>query len=76
MTRPGSHQRFGRGQNAATLARHAGVDLKLVSEQLGHSTTRITEELHQHVVRAEHDRAAEQVLTLVPARSLSRETGS
>lgn len=61
---------------AATLARHAGVDLKLVSEQLGHSTTRITEELYQHVVRAEHDRAAEQVLTLLPPRGPARETGS
>lgn len=52
-----------------SLARRTAVDLKLVSEQLGHSTTRITEEQYQHAVRAEHDRAAEQVL-----RGLAGET--
>jgi integrase len=61
---------------AATLARQARIDLKMVSEQLGHSTTRITQDLYQHVVRAEHDRAAEQVLSLIPESNRSRKTGS
>jgi integrase len=34
---------------AATLALAAKVDAKIVSETLGHSTTRITEDLYQHV---------------------------
>ena len=34
---------------AATLALEAGIDIKIVSEQLGHSTTRITQDLYQHV---------------------------
>jgi integrase len=43
---------------AATLARRAGLDLKLVSEQLGHSTAAITADLYQHVLPEEHDEAA------------------
>jgi integrase len=61
---------------AASLARWSGADIKLVSEQLGHSTTRITEDLYSHVLLAEHDRMAEQVLSLIPASGASRETGS
>ncbi|MGH9015360.1 MAG: tyrosine-type recombinase/integrase [Acidimicrobiia bacterium] len=34
----------------ATLALQAGVDVKIVSERLGHSTTTITRDIYQHVL--------------------------
>lgn len=45
------------------MGRHAAASLLLevVSEQLGHSTTVITQNLDQHVPRAVHDGAAEAV---------------
>lgn len=60
---------------AATLGLEAGLDIKVVSDQLGHSTTRITQDLYTHVRRAVHDAAAEQVVALLPERA-RRETGS
>jgi integrase len=60
---------------AATLALAAKVDTKIVSEQLGHSTTRITEDLYQHVSVQMQIGAAETVVALLPARG-KRETGS
>jgi integrase len=53
---------------AATLARMAGLDVKLVSEQLGHSTTDITQNLYQHVLLVEHHDAAAKVVELLPRR--------
>jgi integrase len=61
---------------AATLALEAGVDIKIVSEQLGHSTTRITQDLYQHVRHQVHVDSAERVVDLLPARRGTRETGS
>ncbi len=61
---------------AATLALEAGLDVKIVSDQLGHSTTTITRDLYQHVRRAVHDEAAEKVLALLPARKATDRTGS
>jgi integrase len=61
---------------AATLALEAGVDVKIVSDQLGHSTTTITRDLYQHVRRAVHDQAAEAVVQLLPARPGDERTGS
>jgi integrase len=43
---------------AASIALESGIDIKVVSDQLGHSTTRITHDLYQHVVRRLHDEAA------------------
>jgi integrase len=60
---------------AATLALQAKVDTKIVSEQLGHSTTRITEDLYQHVSVQMQVGAAETVVALLPERR-KRETGS
>jgi integrase len=60
---------------AATLALEAGIDIKLVSDQFGHSTTTITRDLYQHVRRALHDEAAEKVVALLPARKSSQRTG-
>jgi integrase len=61
---------------AATLALEAGVDIKIVSEQLGHSTTRITEDLYQHVRHQVHSDSAEKVVNLLPSRKGAQETGS
>lgn len=62
---------------AATLYLEAGVDIRVVSERMGHSTTSITQNLYQHVRRVVHDRAAEAVVQLLPERRRSDErTGS
>ncbi len=50
---------------AASIALESGIDIKVVSDQLGHSTTRITHDLYQHVVRRLHDEAAERVAASV-----------
>lgn len=57
---------------AATLALEAGIDRKIVSTQLGHSTVRITEDLYTHVRQAVHDEAAETVLNLLPTKDKKR----
>jgi hypothetical protein len=47
-----------------------------VSEQLGHSTTRINEDLYQHVrVQVQID-AAETTVALLPDTKGARKTGS
>ena len=60
---------------AATLALQAKVDTKIVSQQLGHSTTRITEDLYQHVSVKMQIGAAETVVDLLPKHK-RRDTGS
>jgi integrase len=60
---------------AATLALEAKVDVKIVSEQLGHSSERITRGLYQHVSVQMQIGAVETVVALLPERR-SRETGS
>jgi len=60
---------------AATLGLEAGIDIKVMSDQLGHSTTRITEDLYTHVRMAVHDQAAEQIVSLI-AQHQRKETGS
>lgn len=50
---------------AATLAWESGVEARLVSDQLGHSSTAITLNTYTHVRRARHDEAAERVDRLV-----------
>ncbi|GGS87514.1 site-specific integrase [Planobispora rosea] len=57
---------------AASLGLEAGLDVKVVSVQLGHSTTTITRDLYQHVRRAVLDDAAEKVVALIPDRKGSR----
>jgi integrase len=61
---------------AATLALEAGVDIKIVSEQLGHSTTRITQDLYQHVRLQLQVDSAEQVVALLPGPEDAKGTGS
>ena len=57
---------------AATLALQAKIDTKIVSETLGHSTTRITEDLYQHVSVQMQIGAAEMVVALLPKRVASK----
>ncbi|WP_203673449.1 MULTISPECIES: site-specific integrase [unclassified Streptomyces] len=51
---------------AATLMLAAGVDVKVVSETLGHSDTRITRDIYQSVLDDLARDAAEKVVQLVP----------
>jgi integrase len=60
---------------AATLALEAGIDIKIVSEQLGHSTTRITQDLYQHVRHQVHADSAEKVVALLPGLKGAKATG-
>jgi integrase len=46
---------------AATIALDAGIDIKIVSEQLGHSTTTLTRDTYQSVVKHLHHTAADAV---------------
>jgi integrase len=61
---------------AATLALEAGIDIRIVSEQLGHSTTRITQDLYQHVRHQVHADSAEKVVALLPGLKGAKVTGS
>jgi integrase len=51
---------------AATLMLAAGVDIKVVSETLGHSDSRITRDIYQSVLDDLARAAAEAVVKLVP----------
>lgn len=51
---------------AATLALEAGVDIKIVSERLGHSKSAFTRDTYQHVRRAVHKGAVDAVIALLP----------
>lgn len=50
---------------AATMALEAGVDVKIVSERLGHANTGITQNTYQHVRRAVHRGAVDQIVSLI-----------
>jgi integrase len=60
--------------SAATLALEAGLDIKVVSAQLGHSQTSITHDLYQHVRQVVADDAAERVAALLPPRKAAQRT--
>lgn len=53
----------------ATLALSAGIDIKIVSERLNHSSTHITREIYTHVTPPMQSDAAERVAALVFAPS-------
>ncbi|MFB4298260.1 tyrosine-type recombinase/integrase [Actinomadura sp. NTSP31] len=61
---------------AATLGLEGGIDIKVVSDQLGHSTTRITQDLYTHVRQALHDEAAETVLKHLSGGESSSSAGT
>jgi integrase len=50
---------------AATLALDAGVDIKVVQEQLGHSTSTLTRDTYQSVVKQLHHNAADAVAEMI-----------
>ncbi|GLX01730.1 site-specific integrase [Microtetraspora sp. NBRC 16547] len=54
---------------AATLALESGLNVKIVSTQLGHAKTSITFDTYSHVRQAVHDAAAEQVWDFVEGRA-------
>lgn len=49
----------------ATLALVAGVDVKIVSERLGHSSPLVTGQTYQHVIKGMQTDAAEKVAALI-----------
>lgn len=49
----------------ATLALRAGIDIKIVSERLNHSSTTITREIYTHVTPPMQSDAAERVAVLI-----------
>jgi integrase len=51
---------------AATLALTAGVDIKVVSEQLGHTTTQITRDIYMSVMPQVAQAAADATAAMVP----------
>lgn len=57
---------------AATLRLEAGTDIRVVSEQMGHSKTGITRDLYQHVRRAMLDKATDAVSELLPKQQRRR----
>ncbi len=60
----------------ATLALSAGVDVKIVSERLGHASSLITLDIYQHVSPAMASNAAERVADLIFAGTEKGERGS
>src|SRR5205085_11168844 len=49
----------------ATLALSAGVDVKIVSERLGHASAKITWDIYQHVTPTMQSNVAETVARLI-----------
>jgi integrase len=60
---------------AATLSLAAGVELKVVSETLGHSKSSFTRDVYTSVVPEVHQAAAEAVVNIVPRRSRTDRRG-
>jgi integrase len=60
---------------AATLSLAAGVEMKVVSETLGHSKSSFTSDVYTSVIPEVHQAAAEAVAAIVP-RSRSTERAS
>lgn len=61
---------------AATLGLEAGLDIKIVSDQLGHSDTSTTRDLYTHVRKVVHKEAAGTIVQLLETKSKAAETGS
>ena len=49
----------------ATLGLRAGIPVKVISQRLGHKSTRITEDIYQHVLREQREDAAAQIADLI-----------
>jgi integrase len=59
----------------ATLALEAGVDLKVVSERLGHSTTAITADIYTHVAPTVGQAAAQRIADVLAETSEGQPPG-
>jgi integrase len=55
--------------SAATIALDAGIDIKVVSEQLGHSTTTLTRDTYQSVTKQMHQDAADAVAARIARKT-------
>jgi integrase len=55
--------------SAASLGFEAGLDIKAVSAQLGHSNTAITADLYTHMRQQIADRDADSVAALIPRKA-------
>jgi integrase len=53
----------------ATMALEAGVPVKIVSQRLGHSSTRITQDVYQHVLKEQQQDAAQAIADYVKRSS-------
>ena len=60
----------------ATLALSAGIDIKIVSERLNHSSTHITREIYTHVTPPMQSDAAERVAALFRGGNTSSRSGN
>ncbi len=49
----------------ATLALQAGINIKVVSETLGHATVGFTLDVYSHAIPAMQEEAAEQFASLI-----------
>jgi integrase len=68
--------RFHDGRHtAATLGLEAGIDIKIVSERMGHSKTGFTRDRYQHVRKPILDKASETVVSLLAERHRRRPAG-
>ncbi|HUN33577.1 MAG TPA: tyrosine-type recombinase/integrase [Trebonia sp.] len=54
---------------AGTLALEAGIDVKIVAEQVGHSTIRITQDPYQHVRLQVHQDSTQKFRRYCPSAS-------
>ena len=62
---PARPLRVGRGHSWASLALQAGVNPKVVSERLGHSTVAFTLDTYSHVMPGMQEDAAAKVAALL-----------
>src|SRR5262249_18185036 len=62
--------------SSATLLLLAGEDSKVVSERLGHSTTRLTQDTYQHVLPGMQERAAQKLDAIFRQPEPARKAGS
>lgn len=60
----------------ATLMLLAGVPVKVVSERLGHSTTKITQDIYMHVLPDMQDKASEAVDKIFDIANIEKKTSN
>jgi integrase len=63
---------YGLRHGAASLSLAAGVDVKVVSAELGHATTHFTQDTYQSVFPEVARAAAEATAALVPLQARGR----